>query len=90
MLVNECYEGGNDNVWKVTGSPKVKNNQIIVRAKRYFDVKDKQVGLFEKSTARDIYTHSQRHWYVAVFDKERDLVKTSDLMIMTLESGNHL
>lgn len=67
-LVNACYGPGNDNVWRITASPRVKDNHLIVKAKRYFDVKDKKVGLFKKSSARDIYTHSQRYWYAAVFD----------------------
>ena len=44
----------------------VKNNLIKVSAIRNFDVND--------TAARDFHIHSQKNWYVAVFDDERDLV----------------
>lgn len=72
------------------GVPYVKDNLIIVEAVRNFNVKDREINIFEKSKARDFNIHSQKNWYVAVFDTERALVKSSKLMKMTLESGHHL
>ena len=89
-MVNYCYNSKSDNVWRPVSTPYVKDNLIIVNAMRDFDVKDKKINIFEKSKARDFLIHSQKQWYVAVFDDERDLVKPSNLMTMTLESGHHL
>merc|ERR1711990_1139481 len=96
-VVDQCFDRRDDKVWKIVGAPHVKNTKLGIVAKRRFDVDDKlSLNAFfapqfiKQNKDRDYFNHSQKWWYIGVFDQGRGIVTTTELMEMTLESGRYL